>query len=68
VPDGRVKWFSDIKGFGFVNSMEDPDTDIFVHFSSIMIEGFKSLHEGQEVQFDIEQGPKGLFAANVKKG
>ena len=68
MPDGRVKWFSDIKGFGFVTSMEDPDTDIFVHFSSIMIEGFKSLHEGQEVQFDIEQGPKGLFAANVKKG
>jgi CspA family cold shock protein len=67
VPIGRVKWFSDIKGFGFVNSTEEPETDIFVHFSSIAQDGFRSLHEGQEVNFEVKQGPKGLYADEVRK-
>ncbi len=64
---GRVKWFSDTKGYGFVVTDEDPDTDIFVHYSVIEQDGFKSLHEGQAVVFEIMNGPKGLYAANVSK-
>ncbi len=64
---GRVKWFSDTKGYGFLNTDEDPDTDIFVHYSVIGQDGFKSLHEGQAVVFDLVEGPKGLYAANVMK-
>ncbi|MFT7625353.1 MAG: CspA family cold shock protein [Myxococcota bacterium] len=64
---GRVKWFSDTKGYGFINKMEEPDHDIFVHYSVIEHEGFKSLHEGQVVEFEIVQGPKGMYAANVHK-
>ena len=65
MPEGSVKWFNDSKGFGFI-SQPDGD-DVFVHFSAIQNEGFKSLQEGENVTFDIIEGPKGLQAANVKK-
>jgi cold shock protein len=61
---GTVKWFSDAKGYGFI-SREDGD-DVFVHHSSIESEGFRSLRENQEVEFSVEQGPKGLQAVHVK--
>lgn len=60
---GRVKWFNDSKGFGFLE--QEQGEDIFVHFSAISGEGFKSLAEGDAVSFDIVKGPKGLQAANV---
>lgn len=62
---GKVKWFSQEKGYGFIER-EDGD-DIFVHFSAIQEEGFKTLAEGQEVEFEIVQGPRGPQAANVVK-
>ena len=64
MPVGRVKWFDERKGYGFI-SREDGD-DIFVHFSEIQAEGFKTLAENQEVSFEIKEGPKGLQATNVQ--
>jgi cold shock protein len=63
--NGTVKWFNDSKGFGFIQ--QENGEDVFVHFSVIQGDGFKSLAEGQAVTFDIVQGPKGLQAANVNK-
>ena len=60
---GRVKWFNERRGFGFIER-EDGD-DLFVHYSAIQTEGFKTLEEGQEVEFDIVEGEKGLQATNV---
>ncbi|MFH1724814.1 MAG: cold-shock protein [Elusimicrobiota bacterium] len=62
---GTVKWFNDQKGFGFITP-EDGSKDLFVHHSSIMADGFKSLRENQEVEFDVEDSPKGPRAGNVK--
>jgi len=62
---GRVKWFNDLKGFGFI----EPDgggPDIFAHFSAIEMEGFKTLPEGAQVCFEVEQGPKGLLARRIR--
>ncbi len=61
---GTVKWFNEAKGFGFI-SQEDGGADVFVHFSAIQGSGFKTLAEGQKVEFDLQDGPKGPQAANV---
>ena len=60
---GKIKWFSDSKGYGFIERAEGKD--VFVHFTAIKGEGFKTLAEGQEVEFDVVQGPKGPQAENV---
>jgi len=60
---GKVKWFNDAKGFGFITT--ETGEDVFVHFSAIQSQGFRSLPEGADVEFDLVQGPKGLQASNV---
>jgi cold shock protein len=62
---GKVKWFNDAKGFGFIEQVGGDD--VFVHFSAIQMDGFKTLAEGQEVEFEVQTGDKGLHAANVVK-
>ena len=62
---GKVKWFNNSKGYGFIE--QEDGEDVFVHFSALQEEGFKSLAEGEEVEFDIVDGPKGPQAANVVK-
>ncbi len=62
---GRVKWFNDAKGFGFIE--QESGQDVFVHYTAIAGEGFRSLDEGQQVQFDVIDGPKGPQASNVTK-
>ena len=64
MPEGKVKWFNESKGFGFIE--QDNGDDVFVHFSAIQAEGFKTLTEGQRVSFDVQKGKKGLEAENVK--
>ncbi len=62
---GTVKWFSEKKGYGFISL--DSGEDVFVHYTSIEGNGFRTLHEGERVEVNVEQGDKGLFAKNVKK-
>jgi CspA family cold shock protein len=62
--EGKVKWFNESKGFGFIEKSDGGD--VFVHFSAIQASGFKTLQEGQSVSFDVEQGPKGPSAVNVR--
>ena len=62
---GTVKWFNESKGFGFISN-DDGSDDVFVHFSSIMTDGFKTLAEGQKVSFEVVQGPKGSQASSVQ--
>jgi CspA family cold shock protein len=65
MPVGTVKWFNDAKGYGFVTQENGPD--LFVHHSAIQGQGFKSLAEGEQVTFDVSEGPKGLQATNVRR-
>lgn len=62
---GRVKWFNEAKGYGFIT--QEGGEDVFVHYSAIQAQGFKSLAEGDTVEFEVTRGPKGLQAANVRK-
>ena len=62
---GTVKWFNDAKGFGFI-TQDDGGEDVFCHHSAIQMEGFKTLKEGQKVQYEVTRGPKGLQAQNVR--
>ena len=62
---GTVKWFNDAKGYGFIS--QEGGEDVFVHFSAIQAQGFKSLAEGDRVEFEVSRGPKGLQAANVRR-
>lgn len=64
---GKVKWFNNAKGFGFIRE-EGKDEDIFAHFSTITMDGYKTLKAGQEVEFELSEGPKGLHATNIRLG
>jgi CspA family cold shock protein len=66
MPKGKVKWFSNQKGYGFITP-ESGSKDVFVHHTAIQGDGYKTLEEGQEVEFEIQQGPKGEQAVNVVK-
>ncbi|KWS56684.1 cold shock domain protein CspD [Pseudomonas avellanae] len=63
---GKVKWFNNAKGYGFILEDGKPDEDLFAHFSAIQMDGYKTLKAGQPVSFDIIQGPKGLHAVNIQ--
>jgi CspA family cold shock protein len=63
---GTVKWFNNAKGYGFVRPINDEGEDIFVHFSTILMDGYKTLKAGQLVEFEISTGPKGLHAINIR--
>jgi len=65
MPIGKVKWFNDSRGYGFIE--QESGDDVFVHFSAIQDEGFKTLKEGQQVEFEATQGPKGFQATRVVK-
>ena len=65
MPQGTVKWFKNEKGFGFIS--QDGGDDVFVHFSAIQTDGFKTLNEGDRVEFEVAKGDKGLKAENVRK-
>lgn len=65
MPRGKVKWFNDAKGYGFIE--QESGEDVFVHFSCISMDGFKTLAEGQPVEFEVKPGEKGLSASNVMK-
>ncbi|EWH09992.1 cold shock-like protein CspD [Catenovulum agarivorans DS-2] len=62
---GKVKWFNNAKGFGFIVP-EGKDDDVFAHYSTISMDGYRTLKAGQEVEFELEEGPKGLHATNIK--
>ncbi len=66
MPTGTVKWFSNVKGYGFVNADGNEDEDIFVHFSAIEMDGYKKLTSGQRIEFEIDKGPKGLQAHKIR--
>jgi CspA family cold shock protein len=65
VANGTVKWFNEAKGFGFIQ--QESGEDVFVHYSAIQGDGFKTLAEGERLEFDVVRGPKGLQAANVRR-
>jgi CspA family cold shock protein len=62
---GKVKWFNDSKGYGFIEPQEEGGKEVFVHFSAIQMDGFRTLAEGQEVEFEVSSGEKGQYAASV---
>jgi CspA family cold shock protein len=65
MPTGTVKWFNNRKGYGFVVPDQQAEEDVFIHYSSIEMEGFKTLSEGQKINFELSDGPKGLHATNI---